>query len=88
MADGVQNSNTTRAMGLPLVNAHQVTSVEGLEPDHDSEFVISRLNNLNGKTSDAHRSEEHRGNLIQRTHIDDHRAYEAQDGYRPQGNRG
>ena len=39
-------------MGSGPVNAHQVTSVVGLEPDHDSEFVVSRLTNLNGKTSD------------------------------------
>jgi hypothetical protein len=43
MADGVKNSDITRAMGSGSVNAQQATSVVGNGPDYDSEFVVTHL---------------------------------------------
>jgi rhodanese-related sulfurtransferase len=66
LADGVQNSNITRAMGLAPVNAPTVTSVVGQGPANDSEFVVTHLigtrYNHNAKTFDDRRVNDHRGN--------------------------
>ena len=43
MADGMNNPNTTRAMGLVPVNALKVTSVVGHSPDSEDEFLVTRL---------------------------------------------
>ena len=45
LAPNILDDDTTRAMGLVPVNAPTVTSVVGLEPDHNSEFVVSRITN-------------------------------------------
>jgi hypothetical protein len=58
------SSNITRAMGLVPVNARTVTSVMGLGPTIEDEFVISRVANRQGKTSDIRNFDEHRGNLL------------------------
>jgi hypothetical protein len=61
LADGGNTSNTTRAMGLVPVSAHQVTSVVGLGPEIDDEFVLTRTYNRQGKSSEDRKSNDHRG---------------------------
>ena len=62
MADGVADPNSTRAMGLVPVTAHQATSVVGHSPEIDGEFRVTRIGNRLDKTSDGQRLEDHRGN--------------------------
>ena len=69
MADGVQNSNTTRAMGLVPVNALKVTSVVGQGPDFDDEFRVTRHSKRLGKTSGGQQANDHRGSSSNQTQI-------------------
>ena len=51
-----------RGMALQPVNPPQVNCMGGQEPSEHNEFVISRIANRQGKTSDVRRLDEHRGN--------------------------
>jgi hypothetical protein len=53
LADGTRDLNTTRAMDLVPVTAHQATNVVGISPELDGEFIISRIASHKDKTSDG-----------------------------------
>jgi hypothetical protein len=56
MTDGITTPNTTRAMGLVPVTAHQATSVVGHSPEIDGEYVVTRLNSIMHKDATARTS--------------------------------
>ena len=60
VAEGARHLSITRAMGSGSVNAHQATSVVGLEPEIDDEYRVTRLPNRLDKTSGDHQVTDHR----------------------------